>query len=167
MPNWCANVVTISHSDPAKIARVRVAFEQGRLCNEFLPHPTNEWSWEHSVTNWGTKWEVEGEISDTDEGGLCLTFDSAWAPPTGLYEKLYTEGFEVYARYYEPGMAFCGVFDNGFDDHYDYGSMNSDEIAEYLPEDLDDYFGISSTVADWESENQEVDLDSGLSATNE
>jgi hypothetical protein len=84
-----------------------------------------------------------------------------------LYEKLYTLGYEVYARYYEPGMAFCGVFDNGVVMSFDYSSMNADEIAEYLPEDLDDYFAISSTVADWESENQEIDLDDGLSATNE
>jgi hypothetical protein len=64
-------------------------------------------------------------------------------------------------------MAFCGVFDNGVDDCFDYSGMNADEIAEYLPEDLDDYFGISSSVADWESENQEIDLDDGVSATNE
>ena len=167
MPNWCANVVTIGHNDPAAVERVRVAFEGGRLCNEFLPHPTNEWSWEYSVNTWGTKWEVEGEWSETDEGGVTLTFDSAWAPPIGLYEHLHSLGYEVYARYYEPGMAFCGVFDGGVDDCFDYSGMNSDEIAEYLPEDLDDYFGISSTVADWESENQEVDLDDGVSATNE
>jgi hypothetical protein len=80
---------------------------------------------------------------------------------------LHSLGYEVHARYYEPGMAFCGVFDNGVDDHYDYGGMNSDQIAEYLPQDLDDYFGISSSVADWESENQEIDLDDGVSATNE
>ena len=167
MPNWCANVVTIGHSDPKMVERVRSAFEAGRLCNEFLPHPTNEWSWEHSVNTWGTKWEVEGEISDTDEGGVTLVFDSAWAPPTGLYAHLHSLGYEVYARYYEPGIAFCGVFDNGVEDHYDYGGMNSDQIAEYLPGELDEEFEISSTVADWESENQEVDLDNGVSATNE
>jgi len=167
MPNWCANSVTVTHSDPAMIARVRSAFQEGRLCNEFLPNPTGEWSWEHSVNTWGTKWDFEGEWSDTDEGGVHLVFDSAWSPPIGLYNKLVELGCEVYARYDEPGMAVCGVFDNGVDDCFDYSGMNSDEIAEYLPEDLDDYFNISANAADWESENQEIDLDNGVSATNE
>jgi len=167
MPNWCANVVTIGHSDPAMIDRVRSAFEAGRLCNEFLPHPTNEWSWDHSVNTWGTKWDVEGEISDTDEGGVTLVFDSAWAPPIGLYAHLHSLGYEVYARYYEPGMAFAGIWTDGRDDCYDYSGLNSSEIADALPGELDEEFEISSMVSDWESENQEVDLDDGVSATNE
>jgi hypothetical protein len=136
------------------IARVREAFEQERLCNEFLPNPTGEWSWEHSVNTWGTKWEVEGEL-DTIEDGVILTFDSAWSPPIGLYEKLYTMGYEVTARYYEPGMAFAGMYEDGSDDCFDYSGMNSEEIAKYLPEEVDGYFGISENVAQWEDENSE------------
>ena len=154
MPNWCANTVTVKHSDPEMIARVQEAFEAGRLCNEFLPHPTNEWSWEHSVNTWGTKWEVEGEL-DTIEDGVILTFDSAWSPPIGLYEKLYTMGYEVTARYYEPGIAFAGTYENGTDECFDYSGMSSGEIAKYLPEEVDEYFGISETVAQWEDENTE------------
>jgi hypothetical protein len=155
MPNWCANSVTVKHTDPKMLERVRTAFEAGRLCNEFLPNPTNEWSWEHSVNTWGTKWEVEGELSQEDESTLYLTFDSAWAPPIGLYEKLFTLGYEVYARYYEPGMAFAGQYEDGHDDCYDYSGMSSGEIAKYLPEEVDEYFGISETVAQWEDENTE------------
>jgi hypothetical protein len=33
--------------------------------------------------------------------------------------------------------------------------------------ELDDYFCISESMADWEEENQEIDLDGGLSAINE
>jgi hypothetical protein len=137
------------------IERVRTAFENERLCNEFLPNPNGEWSWEHSVNTWGTKWEVEGEL-DTIEDGVILTFDSAWSPPIGLYEKLYSLGYEVLARYYEPAMAFAGTYEDGSDDCYDYsGMMNSEEIAKYLPEELDQYFGISENVAQWEDENSE------------
>jgi len=140
------------------IARVREAFEQERLCNEFLPNPNGEWSWEHSVNTWGTKWEIAGEI-DTIEDGVILTFDSAWAPPIGLYEKLYSLGYEVTARYYEPGMAFAGQYEDGHDDCYDYSGMNSDEIEKYLPEEIDEYFGISETVSQWEEENNEETVD--------
>jgi hypothetical protein len=154
MPNWCNNTVTIKHSDPKMIARVREAFEQERLCNEFLPNPNGEWTWEHSVNTWGTKWEIAGEI-DSIEDGVVLSFDSAWAPPIGLYEKLYTLGYEVTARYYEPGMAFAGMYEDGHDDCYDYSGMSSGEIAKYLPEEVDQYFGISETVAQWEDENTE------------
>jgi hypothetical protein len=45
--------------------------------------------------------------------------------------------------------------------------MNSDEAAETLPPELDEAFGISESMAEYEAENQEIDLDGGLSATNE
>ena len=154
MPNWCNNTVTIKHGDPKMIARVREAFEQERLCNDFLPNPNGEWTWEHSVNTWGTKWEIAGEI-DSIEDGVVLTFDSAWAPPIGLYEKLYSLGYEVTARYYEPGMAFAGTYEDGSDDCYDYNGMSSEEIAKYLPEEVNEYFGISEMVAQWEDENSE------------
>jgi hypothetical protein len=140
------------------IARVRDAFEQERLCNEFLPNPNGEWSWEHSVNTWGTKWEIAGEI-DSIEDGVILSFDSAWSPPIGLYEKLYSLGYDVYARYYEPGIAFAGTYENGTDECFDYSGMNSDEIAELLPEELDEYFAISENVAQWEEENNEETVD--------
>jgi hypothetical protein len=64
-------------------------------------------------------------------------------------------GYEVTARYYEPGMAFAGTYELGTDECFDYSGMNSEEIAKYLPEELDEYFGISEMVAQWEDENTE------------
>jgi len=101
-----------------------------------------------------------------------LGFDSAWAPPTTAYEKLTEQGFRIRAMYYEPGMAFAGVWDNGDDDYYEYGSMDSKEIAETLPVELDEAFGISESAAEYEAENAEeenidIDLDGGVSAVNE
>jgi hypothetical protein len=65
------------------------------------------------------------------------------------------QGFRIRAMYYEPGMAFAGVWEEGSDDYYEYGGMNSDGIAEALPVDLDEAFGISESVAQWEEENKE------------
>ena len=127
------------------------------------------------VNEWGTKWEIgaDGNPAQDIPGGLMLGFDSAWSPPIAAYEKLTEMGFRIRAMYYEPGMAFAGVWEEGQDDYYEYGGMNSDEIAEELPAELDEAFGISQSVSEWEQENAEdeenidIDLDGGLSATNE
>ena len=121
------------------------------------------------VNEWGTKWDVgaDGNPAQDIPGGLMLGFESAWAPPIGAYEKLTEQGFRIRAMYYEPGMAFAGVWEEGSDDYYDYGGLDSAGIAEALPVELDEAFGISESVAEWEEENQEIDLDGGLSAINE
>jgi hypothetical protein len=85
-------------------------------------------------------------------------------------DKLEGLGFTVRLYYYEPGMAFAGVYEDGSDDYYEYGDMTSEEIADELPHDLDEMFGISESVAEYEAENDEnidIDLDGGVSATNE
>jgi len=111
------------------------------------------------VNEWGTKWDIGGGDSSVDDipGGLMLTFDSAWSPPIGAYEKLMEQGFNIRAMYYEPGMAFAGIWDNGNDDYYEYGGMNSDQIEAELPVELDEAFGISEEAAQWEAENAEED----------
>ena len=125
------------------------------------------------VNEWGTKWEIgaDGNPAQDIPGGLMLGFDSAWSPPIAAYEKLLEMGFEIEAMYYEPGMAYAGVWDNGHDDYYEYGGLDSKGIAETLPAELDEAFGISESVADWEAEQEEenidIDLDGGVSATNE
>jgi len=121
------------------------------------------------VNEWGTKWDVgaDGNPAQDIPGGLMLGFESAWSPPIGAYEKLTEMGFRIRAMYYEPGMAFAGIWEEGSDDYYDYGGLDSTGIADTLPVELDEAFGISASAAEWEEENQEIDLDGGLSAINE
>ena len=121
------------------------------------------------VNEWGTKWDVgaDGNPAQDIPGGLMLGFDSAWSPPIGAYEKLTEQGFRIRAMYYEPGMAFAGVWEEGHDDYYDYGGLDSAGIADTLPVELDMAFGISDSAAEWEEENQEIDLDGGVSSVNE
>ena len=137
-------------------------------------HGYGNW-YDYCVNEWGTKWDVGGDdgvLNDFD-GGIIVGFDSAWAPPIQAYEKLEELGFKILAMYYEPGMAFAGIFEDGQDDYYEYGGLDSVGIAETLPSALDEAFGISESVAEWEAENAEedenidIDLDGGLSATNE
>jgi hypothetical protein len=201
MPNWCNNSVEIYHEDPAMIERVRTAFNDGRLLDEFIPvpqalrdtvsgsmgedkraeheaqqaanretHGYANW-YDFCVNEWGTKWDIgaDGNPAQDFPGGLMLGFDSAWSPPIAAYEKLTEQGFRIRAMYCESGMAFAGVWDNGDDDFYEYGSMSSTEIVETLPEELDEAFGISEQAADYEAEeeNIDIDLDGGVSAVNE
>ena len=176
MPNWCANTVVLKHADPEMIARAKIAFNKGELLQEFIPCPqelrdavanfaTNEAmvakygysSWyDFNIANWGTKWDIGGEAGADDiEGGLMLSFDSAWSPPITAYGQLMDLGFEIQAMYYEPGMAFCGIWEDGSDDCYEYGGMNADEIEAALPVELDEAFGISQAVSEWEQEQEE------------
>ena len=137
-------------------------------------HGYGNW-YDYCVNEWGTKWDVgaDGNPAQDIPGGLMLGFESAWAPPCAAYDKLTEQGFRIRAMYFEPGMAFAGVWEDGFDDYYEYGGMSSTEIAETLPAELDEAFGISEDVAQWEAENAEeeenidIDLDGGVSAVNE
>lgn len=109
------------------------------------------------VNEWGTKWDIGGdghEAQDID-GGLSLSFDSAWSPPVSAYEKLMDLGFRIRAMYHECGMCFAGIWDNGDDDYYEYSGMNSQEIADTLPTELDEAFCISEDMAEWEWDNEE------------
>jgi hypothetical protein len=131
-------------------------------------------SWyDWSIANWGTKWDFSLENVDRpDANTVTAAFDSAWAPPINAYEKLCALGFEVEAMYYEPGMCYVGKFtgneDDSNDECYEYGGATSATVRDMIGEELDDYFGISEEMAQYEDEeNQEIDLDDGLSAINE
>ena len=114
--------------------------------------------YDFQVNEWGTKWDVGGD-SQTDihpDGKMLHTyFDSAWSPPIAAYEKLTAMGFTVGAMYYEGGMAYAGVWEDGVDDYYDLGGMNSQRVIDELPVELDEAFGISECMAEYEAENQE------------
>ena len=133
--------------------------------------------YDYNVNEWGTKWDVGGDdglMEMINPNTLQASFESAWAPPVAAYEKLCAMGFIIKAFYEEPGMAFCGMVtgdEDGFDDeYYEYGGESSETVRDVIGEELDDYFGISNQMADWEAENEEnidIDLDGGVSAVNE
>ena len=191
MPNWCNNTLELTHEDPAMIERAKAAMMRGEFLHEFIPVPkelseatanfeTNALlvekygysSWyDFCVANWGTKWDVGGDDygapTITEDGKMIAGFDSAWSPPTTAMERLTEMGFTVKLYYYEPGMCFAGIWEDGIDSYYEYSDMSAAEVAECFPAELDEMFYISESMAEWEEENQEIDLDGGLSATNE
>jgi hypothetical protein len=56
-------------------------------------------------------------------------------------------------------MCFAGVYSDGDDNYYEYSGMSSDEVKEFLPQELDEMFCISESMAEWESENEEEEED--------
>ena len=107
------------------------------------------------VNEWGTKWDVVAIETISLEGDVdhvTFGFDSAWSPPLAAMEHLMEQGFDVRLYYYEPGMCFAGIWENGDDDYYEFGGMSSTEIVDNLPAELDDMFGISEGVAEYEAE---------------
>jgi hypothetical protein len=112
--------------------------------------------YEWSIHHWGTKWDIGADTCDRiDANTVRLSFDSAWSPPIEAYSTLETLGFNVQAFYYEPGMAYCGIYENGVDNCIEYGGATSETVRELVGERLDDYFCISEQMADQEAENQE------------
>ena len=112
-----------------------------------------------NVANWGTKWDFNLEnVERQDPNTVTAAFDSAWAPPIEAYRKLLALGFEIEAMYYEPGMQFVGKFtgdEHGEDDdYYEYGGETSATIREAIGAELDDYFGISDEMAQYEEEEE-------------
>ncbi len=91
MPNWCNNVLTLTHEDPAMITRAKDALDRGEFLQEFIPVPEQlqivagcvgdpeeqakleadtarnreelgYGNWyDFCVGEWGTKWDVGGD----------------------------------------------------------------------------------------------------------
>ena len=103
MPNWCGNTLRLEHEDPAKITQAVEAFKKGEFFQTLVPNPDQEWNYDWSVNNWGTKWDVGGETDPNRESDTAASFyfDSAWAPPCAAYDSLVDQGFRVYAMYHE------------------------------------------------------------------
>jgi len=134
-----------------------------QTANNLDKHGYGNW-YDFCVGKWGTKWDVDPyepvEYDDQhDKNGITFGFDSAWAPPIGIYEELIDLGFTVRAYYYEPGMAFAGLWDNGGDDYYEIGGMTSDQVRDELPSALDEMFAIRQKMSEYEGENDEEDAE--------
>ena len=117
------------------------------------------------VENWGTKWElcefygVDRQYhSEQNEGESTITFgfDSAWSPPINAYEQFLrdNEDCSLKAWYYEGGCDFMGEWDNGQDDCFAPSDYKSDDDfwQDGVGSTLDDYFGITESMAEYEAE---------------
>jgi hypothetical protein len=191
MPNWCNNTIEIKGSTETikKLWEEATAEgDEGGLLNAMAPMPKalndttsptppdseqpvvdgfdNWYDWR--VSNWGTKWDVstEGlEFHDHGDGTAEITgwFDSAWAPPTGAYEKFCDDMDGVYleAFYEEGGMDFAGHWTSEGDDDYlegisDYAreKIKTGESGSSLYDFLDDNFEITENRREYIEEEE-------------
>jgi len=167
MPNWCSNNVEFHNDDVAEVAKLEahLKFLDSRKKGEsaeaglfayFVPRPPEEEdSWyEWNVSNWGTKWEASiYSWTKVNDNSITMNFDTAWSPPTALYEFLAanTEWY-VTATYYEPGMSFVGSNVGGYDDCYTIENL---EALDAVPEELLEEYNIREQMEDWDEEEDE------------
>jgi hypothetical protein len=186
VPNWCSNYISVRGFNAAEIKRLSDAFDAGEFCDAVIPVPEilkdttspvqpgdeeaaearrkacgyTDW-YSFQTSRWGTKWDINiGDICERDEDGLGFSggFDSAWSPPMGVVEQMVENGLEVSLYYHESGMCFVGKFEDGFDDYYDYSGENSSSVRSAIGDELDDFWGISESMAEYEAENEEEEL---------
>ena len=154
MPNWCSNYLELHHADPAQLEKIRTAMGEGKFFDSVIPLPEvlrkdfkpdeaqanrlacgyTDW-YQFCTTEWGTKWDVTGRDyyfgdEDEDEVSIAVRFETAWAPPVGIYQELLKRGFKVEAYWVEEGAGFCGCFVNG--NAADYDIPDTAEEAERL-----------------------------------
>jgi hypothetical protein len=157
MPNWCENVVTFT-GPREKLDELIAGAEKGALLQTIRPmpetvfrgnvgsaeraeHGANNW-YDWSVSNWGTKWDVECESIADDGESVRFYFMSAWSPPVEAYVYASEQGLGVSAMYCEPGCNFVG--------RYDADGENTMTIDECNDSELQDYFA-------WAFEEEEED----------
>lgn len=143
MPNWCDNVVMIK-GDPEVIKTVKQTLQEAgnvfsfnkisecppALLNASAPNRSEQsiefntkkygakdwYDWCNS--NWGTKWNSsDAHITVDHDDQIAYSFQTAWAPPIPVYEKL-AEMFpntNIFINYDESGCDFSGYryYENG------------------------------------------------------
>tara|TARA_E500000318_G_C3453653_1_gene169813 strand:- start:34 stop:564 length:531 start_codon:yes stop_codon:yes gene_type:complete len=174
MPNWTHNQLTITHKDADMIdnlmAHVRVTDE---LFNAIHPMPENTFrgplgneeeemcqregipNWyDWCNKNWSTKWDaVRLSYNQHDDHSVTFDFDTAWSAPYGVYYALAEQGFEVEAYYvsyenWDAGEWHCDA--NG-----DVTTDDTINLNAYVPENVDEVFGVAEQLAEWEEEEKE------------
>jgi hypothetical protein len=125
MPNWCDNSVRLGHPDKSKIDELVKVIDEADV----------------------------GIFYRDEDNAIHITMETAWAPPTALYEYLVEQGWDVDAKYLEPGMGFGGTFNNEFgDNYYEYDISDLDSI-EALPEDVIDFGDLRAQYEDYKQSN--------------
>ena len=119
MPNWVNNSINIDGPKDI-IEDLWNKSQEDKLLEAMVP--IGEWDYGKCVDAWGTKWDVSTdglEFTDNGDGTATIDgwFESAWAPPTGAMDTFMkeNEGVSIVLRYEEPGMDYCGIWDNGDD----------------------------------------------------
>ena len=151
-------------ADDSPEQKALVAAEESNL----EKHGYRNW-YDWCVTNWGTKWNAGGDNDamqvdydeDQDNQGIALfQFDTAWAPPLGVLEKLMETHPElsIECRYHEPGVGFFGVWTDGSDRCYETEQFPKSTDAFWTQHAdgrlLDETFGMVESMQEYEADQE-------------
>lgn len=165
MPNWCMNTVVLKHTKE-KIDQLEhhlINNSEAGFFNFLCPRPPeqneNWYAW--NIENWGTKSDanistpadLHHDIERIDDETLQVRFDTAWSPPIAFYDFLFEEGWDVTAKYHEPGMCFIGEYDNTIDDSWEY-NLSDESTIEAIPAELREWSSLDDEVK-WYKENND------------
>jgi hypothetical protein len=144
------------------------ALEQKEQANLEKYGHKNWYDW--CVDNWGTKWNAGGEDNqdmqvtfdeDVEDTGIALfQFDTAWAPPLGVMQKLMADHPElsIECRYSEPGCGFMGVWTDGVDRCYETEQFPQSTDAFWTQHAdgrlLDETFGMVESMQEYEADQE-------------
>lgn len=168
MPNWCINVLILSHPDRAQIERAVAAFQRRELLTEFFPTPeplldepeptrgAPAW-YDWRVNHWGTKWDVGGPDAEVqpefpEPRKVTLRFESAWSPPlNGVRHLCRKHGFTAQLYYVEWGMRYYGAFDSATGAEHLEDTPDTVEQARRVPPHIDEMLGITQFLREIEA----------------
>lgn len=116
MPNWCMNDLRVSGTEAEVLKFIEDNKTDGEFCFKTLvPEPENNEDWYNwRVINWGTKWDIDGNVDVQKVADDCfrLYFTTAWEPPIAWLKS-------VIKNY--PQLSFnLNSCDPGMDWHYVY-----------------------------------------------
>ena len=97
MPNWCENKLTLKpgsiSDEDFEMLMKQLDDREDKSCFFQIIRPyEGEWDYDWCVGNWGTKWDVDGEIDNwfllefQNDGQVQLRFNTAWGLPCTIYE---------------------------------------------------------------------------------
>jgi len=161
MPNWCANSCRLTApQDNPMLGKILEELKKGKDAEWFqavkpVPQPLKDaiarhgplteegqelvkqfghsnW-YDYCVAKWGTKWDANIDRYETEGNSIFVYFDTAWAPPEGIYAAMEAAGIQVEATYIEQGMGYMGYRRDGIDHMFDMPEYDSDDNGECSP----------------------------------
>ena len=157
---FCSHVIPtpkeLTETVAGSVGEDKRAEHEAQMASNLEKFGHTDW-YSFQTSRWGTKWDVGGDgQTDIHPDGKTLftTFDSAWSPPVNAYQKLEQLGFRVSAQFYESGMAFAGVYEDGNCEDFSLEGMTADEIERDYPE-LDEAFCIAEAIREFQEEEEE------------
>ena len=150
MPNWCENKLTLKpgsiSDEDFEMLMKQLDDREDKSCFLKIIRPyEGEGDYDWCVENWGTKWDVDGEINNgfllefQNDGQVQLRFNTASCPPCAIYDFMTEMGIDVEAYWYVSGCGLYGEHTDGLDRDFD---ETEDKISilvnglDYEPDDL-------------------------------